>query len=67
MGIKFELRVVRSLFMDSNIFDPPPTTFLTETEMISILKMCKIRNKSLYEKIKNDVWNKLDNRFVDEV
>jgi len=67
MGLKFELRVQRGLFLDANIFDPPTACILTENEMVSIMKMCKIRNKGLYKKIKNEIWDKIDNRLIEEV
>jgi hypothetical protein len=67
MGVKFELRVERGIFLDANIFDPPTACILDENDMVSILKMCKIRNKSLFKKIKTEIWDKLDNRVVQEI
>jgi hypothetical protein len=67
MGIKFELRVQRGLFFDANLFDPPTACILTESEMMSILRMCKIRNKALYDKLKNELWDKIDKRIREEV
>jgi hypothetical protein len=67
MGLKFELTVQRALILDANIFDPPITCILDEREMISIMKMCKIRHKSLYKRLKEEMWNKLDNRVIQEI
>lgn len=67
MGLKFEIRVQRSLFLDANIFDPPIACIISENDMTSILKMCKIRNKKLYAKIKGEIWDKIDSRIVDDI
>lgn len=67
MGLKFELKVMRSVFLDANIFDPPPTAFLTESEMVSLLKILKYRNKGIYQKIKDNVWDKIDSRLVPDI
>lgn len=67
MGIKFEVKVQRGIFLDANMFDPPIACILEEIEMVSILKMCKIRNKGLYKKLTEELWKKIDNRVVQEI
>jgi len=67
MGIKFELKVQRGIFLDANMFDPPIACILEETDMVSILKMCKIRNKNLFKKMNDELWKKIDNRVVQEI
>lgn len=67
MGLKFELSIQRGLFFDANLFDPPTSCFLNESEMVSVMRMCKIRNKALYKKLRTEIWDKIDSRVREEV
>src|SRR4030065_477859 len=49
---KFEHSIQRVLLFAETLFAPPTSCFLNESEMVSIMRMCKIRNKSLYKKLK---------------